>query len=421
MFSSAVSLVVESLLHSPSHLTSFSPSAMTTEIFLCSLQLLFSMSPRALRIFKTRNVRITSEKSNRHENTNVRLTFGTRSVFYIDGFGAICETELTPLLQEGASLVKRLKKVRKLKPLQRWFCWTGSLREVLSSVSRAQRISSRCGAVKSVLCPKRLVTVERAPAIRGFLSGRPPGSQEHSHPAPPPAPIPALCSSLPSPQRPAKSWWGNLAKPSLTGRRGRRPRRSLGAAASGGRCLGCSVGGKRLRPRRFWIPGLTPLLSVSLRPRPPPTKPAGQRAGPQFPNAGLCGGAGRAARPEVQSPPLRPAPSVGLGPEGGSREGRWGPHPPSPSPFSARYKPGAAPAPAPSSPPKQTRPAEAKPLEKAPPSRWLPPDPKSARGLPLLPAATHAWWRAGRRRLRSILRRGRFPCPDVWILWTGEK
>lgn len=41
---------------------------------------------------------------------------------------------------------------------------------------------------------------------------------------------------------------------------------------------------------------------------------------------------------------------------------------PSPSPFSARHKPGAAPAQAPSSPPRQTRPAEAKPLGKAPPS-----------------------------------------------------
>lgn len=176
----------------------------------------------------------------------------------------------------------------------------------------------------------------------------------------------------------------------LTGRRGWRPRRSLGTAASGSRCLGYSVGGKRLRPRRFWTPRRTPLLFLFLRLRPPPTKPARQRAGPQSLNAGLRREAGGAARPEAQSPPLRPAPSVGLGPEGGSREGRWGPHPTSPSPFSARHKPGAAPAPAPSSPPKQTRPAEAKPLEKAPPSRWLPPDPKSARGLPRLPAATHA-------------------------------
>lgn len=69
-------------------------------------------------------------------------------------------------------------------------------REVFS-VSRGQRISSRCGAVKSELCPKRLVTVERPPAIRVYLSVQPQGSRERSHSAPPPAPIPALRSSSP--------------------------------------------------------------------------------------------------------------------------------------------------------------------------------------------------------------------------------
>lgn len=44
-------------------------------------------------------------------------------------------------------------------------------------------MSSRCGAVKSVLCPKRLVTVERPPAIRGFFVSQPRGSQQRSHPA----------------------------------------------------------------------------------------------------------------------------------------------------------------------------------------------------------------------------------------------
>ena len=85
------------------------------------------------------------------------------------------------------------EKSSKVETLQCWLCWTGSLREVLSSVSRGQRISSRCGAVKSVLCPKRLVTVERAPAIRVFLVWAATGFSRAFPPRP--SSIPALRSS----------------------------------------------------------------------------------------------------------------------------------------------------------------------------------------------------------------------------------
>lgn len=288
------------------------------------------MSPKALCIFKTRkNVRIKSEKSNRHENTNVWETSGTRSVFYINCFQPICETELTLSYMKGQSSCQRLKKSWKVETLQRWLCCTGSPGEVLSSVSRGQRISSRCGAVKSVLCPKRLVTVEGAPAIRGFLSGQPPGSQEHSHPAPPPAPVPAPCSSslplscrreLVGKSRQTLAHW--------------LPRPETQSLVGGGRLWQPLSRLQRWRKvslaPRFPIPEQTPFLFLYLRPRPPPTKPDGHRAGPQSPKAGPGRGAGGEARREAQSPPLRPAPSVGLGPEGGSREGRWGPHPPAP-------------------------------------------------------------------------------------------
>lgn len=159
------------------------------------------MSPKALRIFKTRNVRIKSEKPNRHENTDVWLTFGTRSVFSID---AIYKTELTLSYMKGQAL-SETEKSSKVETLQRWLCWTGSLREVLSSVSRGQRISSRCGAVKSVLCPKRLVTVERAPAIRVFLVWAATGFSRAFPPRPSSGTNPRPPQLLPSPQRPAKS------------------------------------------------------------------------------------------------------------------------------------------------------------------------------------------------------------------------
>lgn len=256
------------------------------------------------------------------------------------------------------------------------------------SPSRGQRISSRCGAVKSVLCPKRLVTVERPPAIRVYLSVQQPCSRERSHPAPPPTPVPALAA----PPCASAAGWTRAGKACRTVAHW--PPRPKTQAHPGGSNLQQPLSRQRryrkaLQPLWIRIPRQTLFLFQSLRPRPPPAEPDGHSAAPQPPSAGLGREAGGAAGPEDHSPPLRPAPSVGLGPEGGSREGRWGPHP-SPSPFPARHKPGAASALAPSSPPRQTRPAEAKPLEKAPPSVGLPTDPKSWCGRQPLPVATHA-------------------------------
>lgn len=62
----------------PSHfILSFSHD--NWSFFSCPLQS-FSMSTTALRIFKTRNVRNKSEKSNRHENISLG-DIGTRNVF----------------------------------------------------------------------------------------------------------------------------------------------------------------------------------------------------------------------------------------------------------------------------------------------------------------------------------------------------
>lgn len=141
--------------------------------------------------------------------THVWVTFGTINVFYIDGFQLVYKGQSSGWRPEK-------KKVGKLKPYSAGFAGQAVLGEVLSSVSRGQRISSRCGAVKSVLCPKRLVTVERPPAIRVFLSVQPPCSGERSHPAPPPAPVPALRrSSLRLGGRPGAGCGGSPSPGSL--------------------------------------------------------------------------------------------------------------------------------------------------------------------------------------------------------------
>ena len=116
MFSRAVSLVVESLLHSPSHLTSFSPSAMTTvEFFLCRLQLTFSMPPKALYIFKTRNIRMESENQNRHEKTRLGDIWNQKRLLSY-------KTELVlSFYPEGQSSGQRLEK--KLASWAQSFCY----------------------------------------------------------------------------------------------------------------------------------------------------------------------------------------------------------------------------------------------------------------------------------------------------------
>lgn len=88
-------------------------------------------------------------------------------------------------------------------------------------------------------------------------------------------------------------------------------------------------------PRGYADASLTPPSSpTSAKPEGTPT-PSSPRA------PGLrC----RSTGPQAQSPPLRPAPSVGIGPEGGSREGRRGPYP-QPLPCPRPGPPGAAPAP----------------------------------------------------------------------------
>lgn len=143
---------------------------------------------------------------------HVWVTFGTRSV------SSSYKTELAlSFYPEGQSSGQRLgKKSWQVETLQLWLCCTASVGKVFSCDPRGQRISSRWGAVKPVLCPKRLVTVERSPAIRCFLSVQPRCSRERSHPAPPPAPVPAFRSS----SLPAGRW---LAEPWLAGRHGQRP------------------------------------------------------------------------------------------------------------------------------------------------------------------------------------------------------
>lgn len=140
---------------------------------------------------------------------------------------------------------------------------------------------------------------------------------------------------LPTARLPAGSWWGNLAKPLLTGCRGRRPSRSLveAEADSGRRCLDCSVVGKCLRPRRFRIPEQTPLLFLHLRPRPPPTKPDGHRAWPQSPKAGPGRGAGGESKARGAEPAPSPSPIGGARPRGREQGGEMGSSPPQPLPF----------------------------------------------------------------------------------------
>lgn len=124
---------------------------------------------------------------------------------------------------------------------------------------------------------------------------------------------------------------------------------------------------KVLRPCWFRNPWQTPFLSRSLRPRSLPAEPDAHRTALLSPSAGwaakLVEPQGRRRKTRLFAQPHR----WGSAQRAGAGRGD-GVLTPSPSPFSARHKPGAAPALAPSSPPRQTRPAESKPLGKAPPS-----------------------------------------------------
>lgn len=269
------------------------------------------------------------------------------------------------------------------------------------TVSQGQRISSRCGAVKSVLGPTRLVTVEGSPAIQGFClcSGRfssVPTPPLLRHQSPPPSAPPSAPARQRAGGRAGAGGVGDGPSPLVAGARGSA---APGTAASTGHRVS-GVGGPRPRPCRLLCPGIHRCFSY-------PSVLAHRRHAGGHPTTQQSSGTGprcRSTEPEAQSPPLRPAPSVGLGPEGGSREGRRGPHP-QPLPCPRPGPPGAAPAPClPLRP--GTRDPRRQPLGRAPPSGRAPPHPEStARRQPML-AAARARAPTGRMRLPR-----RFPFP----------
>lgn len=175
-------------------------------------------------------------------------------LFKVDVFKSIHKADVpgTLFLTRKRSLLTEIEKNLESCNLTELLSWTGSPGEVFS-VSQGQRISSRCAAVKSVLGPKRLVTVEGSPAIR-FLSVQRP-VLERSHPA-------LLRHQSPPPRL-------LLAPPQGSGRVlapvGGRPW-PLAAGARGPGAPGTAVstshgvsgdGGRRLRPYGFLSPGVS--------------------------------------------------------------------------------------------------------------------------------------------------------------------
>lgn len=165
-------------------------------------------------------------------------------------------------------------------------------------VSQGQRISSRCGAVKSVLGPTRLVTVEGSPAIRGFClcSGR-----FSSVPTPPllrhQSPPPSAPPSAPAGQRAGgrRRGWRRTLTPSCWGPRLRR---------SGDRSVHRSPCQRRRRAASPTLPAPvprdTPLLLLPLCPRPPPPR----RRAPHDPSSPRA--PGRAAEAQGRRHRARP-------------------------------------------------------------------------------------------------------------------
>lgn len=151
--------------------------------------------------------------------------------------------------------MKKKKKKTKLESctLTEPVSWTGSHGEVFP-VSQGQRISSRCGAVKSVLGFTRLVTVEGSPAIRGFLSVQRPLLQHVPtppllrHQSPPPSAPPSASAG----QRAGAGGVGEGPSPLASGARGSAAPRT--AASTGHRVSG--EGGQRPRPCRLPCPGI---------------------------------------------------------------------------------------------------------------------------------------------------------------------
>lgn len=205
------------------------------------------------------------------------------------------------------------------------------------------------------------------------------------HQSPPPSAPPSVSAG----QRAGAGGVGDGPSPLAAGARGSA---APGTAASTGHRVS-GERGRRPRPCRLPCPGIhhcfsyPSVLAHCRHARGHPTTQPSSGTGPR------C----RSTGPEAQSPPLRPASSVGLGPEGGSREGRRGPHPQS-LPCPRPGPPGAAPAPClPLRP--GTRDPRKQPLGRAPPSGRAPPDPESTARRQSMPAAARARTLAGRMRL----------------------
>lgn len=152
------------------------------------------------------------------------------------------------------------------------------------SVSRGQRISSRCGAVKSVLCPKRLV-MSNALQPFGFIC-------LYNHRVPRSVPTPPLLrhQSPPSAVAPCASAAGWTQAGKARGTAAHSPPRPETLARRGGSSLSQPLSRRRSQrtvQRSGWFrtPWQAPFLSRSLRPCPPPTEPDWHRAAPQSPSA----------------------------------------------------------------------------------------------------------------------------------------
>lgn len=233
-----------------------------------------------------------------------------------------------PLLVHERAVFFLEKQSWKVATLQRWLWWAENFGEAFSSVSRGQWISSRCGAVKSVLCPKRLLTVERPPAIRGFFVCAATGFS----PAFPPRPFsdtsPRPPQLLPAPQQPAGA-----------GREGSPNPGPLAAAAGG---LG-AVGGRQSRAAVVSAgggekkrPPAPPIRhpredATSPIPEPSPTtaKPEGTGRPWQSLRARLGRGAGGARGPRRKARPS-PSPIGGDQPRGREQGVETGSSPPAP-------------------------------------------------------------------------------------------
>lgn len=276
------------------------------------------------------------------------------------------------------------------------------------TVSQGQRISSRCGAVKSVLGPTRLVTVEGSPAIQGFClcSGRfssvptPPLLRHQSPPpsAPPSAPVGQRAGGR-------RRGWRRTLTPSCWGPRLR---------PSGDRSVHRPPCQRRRRAASPTLPAPvprdTPLLLLPLCPRPPPPR----RRAPHDP--AVLGH--RAALPKHRARGTEPAPSPspvgGARPRGREQGGETGSSPPAP-PLSPPGTAGSRSCPLPASPPRHTRPAKAA-IGKSPALGQSTSAPRVHRASP-----THAGCCACASPDGAHAPSAAISVPDVWWRWPEER